>query len=130
MKVGELLNESRIYKQCEDEIREWVESSWQGLSIDFHPNNIEVVRIDEAIDYEPERVTKIIEAVNIKIGDILESHQEEIYLAGVIERIHKNHPRFKAYEIESIEALKKNKKFLKYFKELRARVPIKGAMNV
>jgi iron-sulfur cluster repair protein YtfE (RIC family) len=123
MKISELLNETRIYKQCENEIREWVEKSWEGLSIDFYPNNIEVVRTREDVDFDKERVAKIVEAVNIKIGEILESHQEEIYLAERVERIHKNHPRFKNYAVESIDALKKNKKFLKYLKELIIKVP-------
>lgn len=123
MKVTELLNEQRIYKQCEDEIREWVEKTYEGLSIDFNLSNVEIVRTNPKIDYTPEEVKKIVEVVNIKIGDVLESHLEEIYLSERVTRIYKKHPRFKDYEIESIEALKKNKKFLKYLKELIIKIP-------
>ena len=124
MKVIDLLNEERIYKQCEDEIRAWVEETYPGLSIDFYPNDIEIVRTDEKIDFSPEQVKKIVEVVNIKIGDILESHQEEIYLSERVTRICKRHPRFKDYEVGSIEELKRNKKFLKYLKELIIKVPL------
>ena len=123
MKVSDLLNEERIYKQCEDEIRAWVEETYPGLSIDFYANDIEIVRTDEKIDYAPERVKKIVEVVNIKIGEILEANQEEIYLSEKVTQINKIHPRFKDYEVESIDALKKNKKFLKYFKELGLKIP-------
>jgi hypothetical protein len=123
MKVIDLLNEDRIYKQCEDEIRAWVEETYPGLSIDFYANDIEIVRTDEKIDYAPEQVMKIVEVVNIKIGDILEANQEEIYLSEKVTQINKIHPRFKDYEVESIDALKKNKKFLKYFKELGLKIP-------
>lgn len=123
MKVGDLLNEDRIYKQCEDEIRAWVEETYPGLSIDFYANDIEIVRTDEKIDYAPEQVMKIVEVVNIKIGEILEANQEEIYLSEKVTQINKIHPRFKDYEVESIDALKKNKKFLKYFKELGLKIP-------
>lgn len=123
MKVIDLLNEERIYKQCEDEIRAWVEETYPGLSIDFYANDIEIVRTDEKIDYAPEQVMKIVEVVNIKIGEILEANQEEIYLSEKVTQINKIHPRFKDYEVESIDALKKNKKFLKYFKELGLKIP-------
>lgn len=123
MKVSDLLNEERIYKQCENEIRAWVEETYPGLSIDFYANDIEIVRTDEKIDYAPEQVMKIVEVVNIKIGEILEANQEEIYLSEKVTQINKIHPRFKDYEVESIDALKKNKKFLKYFKELGLKIP-------
>lgn len=123
MKVLQLLNEERIYKQCEDEIRAWVEETYPGLSIDFYANDIEIVRTDEKIDYAPEQVMKIVEVVNIKIGEILEANQEEIYLSEKVTQINKIHPRFKDYEVESVDALKKNKKFLKYFKELGLKIP-------
>lgn len=119
MKLTDLIDEARIYKQCEDEIREWIESSYPGLSIEFYPNNIEIVRTDEGKDFSPLRVQKITEAVNIKIGDVLESHDEEIVIAERLTRIYKKHPEFKDFdEVNSIEELKRHPQFLKYFKEL------------
>lgn len=116
MKIKEFINEDKIYTQVEEEIREWVEKSYPGLSIEFYPH-LEIVRTNPEIDFAKERVPKITEAVNIKIGDILEAHDEEIYIAGKLTKIWQKHPRFNI-EVESIEDIKRNPKFLKYFKEL------------
>ena len=123
MKLKEFINEDKVYTAVENEIREWVEKSYPGLSIEFFPH-LEIVRTDPNIDFEKERVPKITEAVNIKIGDILEAHDEEIYIAERLTRIWRKHPRFNI-EIESIEELKKNQKFLKYLKELIIKKPKK-----
>lgn len=128
MELKKFINEYDVYKKVENEIREWVEKTYKGLSIDFYPNDMEIVRIDEKIDYTKEAVCKIVEVVNIKIGDILEAHDEEIYIAERLTRIWRNHPRFNI-EVESIEDIKKNKKFLKYLKELIIR-PTKKQLNV
>ena len=116
MKVRDFINEHKEYTEAEKEIREWVEKSYPGLSIDFEPH-IEIVQTSPVVVYPPERVKKIVEAVNIKIGDILESRAERIYIAERLERIYKNHPRFDI-DVESIDDIKKNKLFLKYLKEL------------
>lgn len=116
MKVRDFINEHKEYAAAEKEIREWVEKSYPGLSIDFEPH-IEIVQTSPVVVYPPERVKKIVEAVNIKIGDILESRAERIYIAERLERIYKNHPRFNI-DVESIDDIKKNKLFLKYLKEL------------
>ena len=118
MKLCEWIDEYEVYKKCEEEIREWVESSFVGLSIIFEPH-LEIVRTDEKIDFAPKRVEQVTELVNIKIGDILEAHAEEIYIAERLTRIYKKHPRFKNYEgAQNIEELKKDAKFCKYLKEL------------
>ena len=124
MKIKEFLNEDSIYTKVENEIREWIESSYTGLSIEFSPH-IEIVRTNEFIDYPPERVKKITEVVNIKIGDILESHAEEIYIAERLTRIWKNHPKFNI-NVNNIEEVKRHPRFLKYLKELIITIPKKS----
>lgn len=116
MKLKDFLNEDKVYEKVEKEIREWVENTYKGLSIDFYPH-LEIVRTDESIDFPKERVPKITEVINIKIGDIMEAHAEEIYIAERLTRIWKNHPRFNI-EVESIEEVKRHPLFLKYLKEL------------
>ena len=116
MKVRDFISEDKEYAAAEKEIRKWVEKSYPGLSIDFEPH-IEIVQVNPVVVYPPERVKKIVEAVNIKIGDIMESRAERIYIAERLERIYKNHPRFNI-DVESIDDIKKNKLFLKYLKEL------------
>ncbi len=116
MKLKDFINEDKVYTAVEKEIREWVEKSWNGLSIEFFPH-LELVRTNELIDFSEERVKKITEVVNIKIGDILEKHEEEIYIAEKLTMIWKNHPRFNI-DIENMEELKKHPLFLRYFKEL------------
>src|SRR5690554_1215731 len=100
MKLKEFISEDKEYTAAETEIREWVEKSYAGLSIDFEPH-IEIVQVNPAIVYPPERVKKIVEAVNIKIGDIMESRAERIYIAERLQRIYKKHPHFNI-EVESI----------------------------
>lgn len=117
MKLKEFISEDKVYAKVEEEIRNWIESTYNGLSIEFEPH-LEIVRTDENIDFSSEEVAKIVEVVNIKIGDIMEAHEEEIYIAEKLTQIWKKHPRFNI-EVESIEDLKKDKKFLKYFKELK-----------
>ncbi len=80
MKLKELINEYEVYKKAENEIREWVEKSYPTLTIIFEPH-IELVRTDEKVDFTPDRVQKIVEIVNIKIGEILEKYDEEIVIA-------------------------------------------------
>lgn len=116
MKLKEFLSEDVVYTNAEKEIREWVEKTYYGLSIDFYPH-LEIVRTNESIDFSVEQVNKITEVINIKIGDILESRAEEIYIAERLTRIWKNHPRFNI-DVETIDDVKKNPKFLKYLKEL------------
>lgn len=116
MKLKEFLNEDKVYKEIENEIREWVENAYSGLSIEFYPH-LELVRTNILIDFEQDRVKKITEAVNIKIGDILETHAEEIYIAERLTRIWQKHPRFNI-DINNIEELKKHPLFLRYLKEL------------
>lgn len=116
MKLKEFINEDKVYCKVEEEIRDWVEKTYKGLSIDFYPH-LEIVRTDTKIDFTPLEVEKIVEVVNIKIGDIMDAHKEEIYIAERLTRIWKNHPRFNI-EVSSIEDIKRNKKFCKYLKEL------------
>ena len=116
MKLKDFINEDKVYTNVENEIREWVEKTYSGLSIEFYPH-LEIVRTTEQIDYPEDRVKKITEVVNIKIGDIMESHAEEIYIAERLTRIWKRHPKFNI-EVDSIDDIKKNEKFLKYLKEL------------
>ena len=129
MKLKEFINEYEVYKKVENEIREWVENTYKGLSIEFYDYTMEIVRLDENIDYDADQVQKITEVVNIKIGDILEAHEEEIYIAERLTRIWKNHPRFNI-DVESIEDIKRNKKFLKYLDELIIRTPSKKVVNI
>lgn len=116
MKLKDFINEDKVYTKVEEEIRNWIEETYQGLSIEFWPH-LEIVRTNALIDYPEDRVKKITEVVNIKIGDIMEKHAEEIVIAERLTRIWKNHPRFNI-DVESIEDIKRNKKFLRYLKEL------------
>lgn len=116
MRLKEFINEDKVYSKVENEIREWIENTYKGLSIEFIPH-IEIVRTDENIDFSKKEVAKITEVVNIKIGDIMEQHAEEIYIAEKLSKIWKKHPRFNI-EVESIEEVKKHPLFLRYFKEL------------
>lgn len=129
MKLKEYISEDAVYTKVEEEIRQWVEQTYKGLSIEFSPNTLELVRTDESIDFDEEQVKKITEVVNIKIGDILEAHAEEIYIAERLTRIWKKHPRFDI-EVESIEDIKKNEKFLKYLKELIIKRPKGKVVNI
>lgn len=123
MKLKEFINEYKVYKKVENEIREWVEKTYKGLSIDFYELTMEIVRTDKNIDYSAEQTQKITEVVNIKIGDILEAHAEEIYIAERLTRIWKKHPKYNPDNITSIEDLKKSKRFLKYLDELIIKTP-------
>lgn len=116
MKLKELIKENVVYTKVENRIREWVEKTYSGLSIEFFPH-LEIVRTNELVDFKPEQVRQITEVVNIKIGDILEEHAEEIYIAERLTRIWKKHPKFNI-EVADIEELKKHPLFLKYLKEL------------
>ncbi len=116
MNIREFISVDKAYSEAEAEIKAWVESSYPGLSIEFEPH-IEIVKIDQAANYTKRRVRKIVEAVNIKIGEIMEQHAERIYIAERLERIYKNHPHW-SIDVESIEDIKKNKQFLEYFNEL------------
>ena len=128
MKLKEFLSEEKVYSKVEKEIRDWVEKTYVGLSIEFEPH-LEIVRTNELIDFSPEEVKKITEVVNIKIGDIMEAHAEEIYIAERLTRIWKYHPRFNI-EVSGIDELKKNKKFLKYLKQLVLKSPKANIINI
>lgn len=117
MNIREFINETSIYAQCESEIRDWVESSYPGLSIEFTGMSPEIVQVDAAKKFTKSRVRKITEVVNIKIGDVLEAHAEEIYVAERLERIYKNHPEFNL-RVGSLEEIKRNETFCAYLKEL------------
>lgn len=91
-------------------------ASHEGLSIDFEPH-IEIVQTDPKRRFTRLRVQKIIEVVNIKIGDLMEARAEEIYIAERLTRIYKNHPDFDI-EFNTIDDIKKNEQFLQYLKEL------------
>ena len=116
MKLKEFINEDKVYQKVENEIRDWVEKTYSGLSIEFYPH-LELVRTNALVDFDKEQVYKITEVVNIKIGDILEQHQEEIYIAERLTRIWKAHPRFNI-EVNSLEDVKRHPLFLRYLKEL------------
>lgn len=116
MKLKEFINENKVYNKIEKEIRDWVETTYTGLSIEFDPH-LELVRTNVLIDFNEERVKKITEIVNIIIGDILEEHAEEIYIAERLTRIWKKHPRFNI-EINNLEEVKRHPLFLRYLKEL------------
>lgn len=116
MKLKEFINEVKVYTQVEKEIRDWVEKTYNGLSIDFYPH-LEIVRTNELVNYNEEQVSKITEVVNIKIGEIMEAHAEEIYIAERLTRIWQKHPEFNI-EVESLENVKRHSLFLKYLKEL------------
>lgn len=125
MKLKEFLTEYKAYKKAEDEIVEWVEKTYPGLTMDFSGDVAEIVRTDESVDYSEEQVPKIVEVVNLKIDEILEKHEEEIYIAEKLTIIWKRHPMFNP-DIESIAELKKNEKFLKYLKELKIKRKKRG----
>lgn len=129
MKLKDFINENEVYKKVENEIREWVETTYKGLSIDFYPLTMEIVRTDENIDYNKEQTKKITEVVNIKIEEILYAHREEIYIAERLTRIWKNHPKYNP-EVTSIKDLKQSKRFLKYLKELIIKVPATKVLNI
>lgn len=118
MKLKELINEYKAYQKAEKEISDWVEKTYPGLSLDCSGNIVEIVQVDDAVNYPQDKVPKIVEIVNIKIDEILEKHEEEIYIAEKLTQIWKRHPEFNP-EIANIEELKRHPKFLKYFKELR-----------
>ncbi len=126
MKIKEFINEDKVYDKVENEIREWVESTYGGLSIEFYPH-LELVRTNRLLDFSKTQVEKITEVVNIKIGDILEKHAEEIFIAGRLAKIWKRHPRFNI-DVSSIEELKRHPLFLKYLKELSYKP--KNVMNI
>ena len=115
MKLKEFINEDKVYQKVENEIRDWVEKTYSGLSIEFYPH-LELVRTNALVDFDKEQVYKITEVVNIKIGDILEQHQEEIYIAERLTRIWKAHPRFNI-EVNSLEDVKRHPLFLCFLKE-------------
>ena len=116
MRLKDFITEDKVYTKVEEEIKTWVENIYKGLSIEFYPH-LELVRTNELIDFSAEQVAKITEVVNIKIGDIMEAHAEEIYIAERLTRIWSKHPKFNI-EVNEIEDIKKNNKFLKYLKEL------------
>lgn len=117
MKLKEFINEDKVYLEVEEEIKKWIEETYKGLSIDFYPQTMEIVRTNEQAEYNKEETKKITEVVNIKIDNILEEYAEKIYIAERLTRIWKHHPNFNI-EVKNIEDIKKNKKFLKYLKEL------------
>lgn len=118
MRLKELINEYKAYQKAEKEITDWVEKTYPGLSLDYSGNIAEIVQIDDKVNYPKDQVPKIVEVVNTKIDEILEKHEEEIYIAEKLTQIWKKHPEFNP-EIANIEELKRHPKFLKYFKELR-----------
>ena len=128
MKLKEFINEYKAYQKAEKEITAWVEETYPGLSMDYSGNVAEIVQIDESVDYSPDRVPKIVEVVNIKIDEILEKHEEEIYISEKLTKIWEKHPTFNP-EINSIDELKRNEKFLKYFKELKLSRKKKRGIN-
>ena len=116
MELREYISESAVYKKIEEEITAWVERSYPGLSIEFEPH-LELVQTDAGKRFTKPRVAKIVEAVNSKIGEIMEEHAEEIYIAERLERIYRRHPEF-TIDVESMEDVKRNKRFLRYLDEL------------
>lgn len=116
MKLREYISEEAVYKKIENEIRTRVEESYPGLSIEFEPH-LEIVQTDEKLRFTKPRVRRIVEAVNVMIGDIMESRAEEVYIAERLERIYRLHPEFDI-DVESMEDIKCNKRFLKYLNEL------------
>lgn len=128
MKLKEFINEYKAYQKAEKEITAWVEETYPGLSMDYSGNIAEIVQIDEKADYPADKVPKIVEVVNIKIDEILEKHEEEIYIAEKLTKIWKRHPKFNI-EVNSIEDIKRNPKFLKYFKELNPARKKRGGLN-
>lgn len=110
------ISEYKEYQKCEQEIREWVEANYTGLSIEFYPH-IEIVRTNKFTEYSREQAEKVVDMVNFKIAEILEKHAEEIYIASLAKRVAKLHPEYDV-ELESLQDLKTNKAFLEYVKEL------------
>ena len=117
MEIRKYINTQSEYEKAECEIREWVEKSYKGLSIEFKYPAPEVVQVDESVKYSKRRARQIVEVVNIKIGDILEKHAERIYIAERLERIYQKYPMFNI-DVESLEDIKTNKEFLKCLNEL------------
>ena len=120
MRLKDYISLNGAYEKAEEEIRAWVETRYPGLSIVFDYPAPEIVQIDSQRRFARSRVQRIIEAVNIKIGEVLEEHEEEIYIADILDRIYKRHPDFDI-EVESLEDVKRNQQFLEYMKELRIR---------
>lgn len=116
MELRQYINTDKEYSQAENEIRQWVEQSYPGLSIEFCPH-LEIVQTDARKRYKPSRVKKIVEAVNIKIGDIMEQRAERIYIAERLERIYKHHPNF-TLDVNDMADIKTHPLFLQYLKEL------------
>ncbi len=119
MQIREFINTDKAYGKVEEEIRKWVEKSYPGLTIEFNYPAPEIVQTDSRVKYKKSRVKKIVEAVNIRIGDVLTAHAEEIYIADLLERIYKRHPDFTA-DVSSIDDIKSNRQFLQYLRELKA----------
>ena len=115
MRLRDFLNADIAYTRAENEIREWVETRYPGLSIDFYPH-LEIVRTSKR-NFSEKRGRKITEVVNIKIGEILEKHADEIYVGERLERIWQKHPDFDL-DVKSIDEIKRNPLFLKYLDEL------------
>ena len=116
MLLKSFLNTDIAYTRVEDEIRQWVETVYPGLSIEFGPKIVEIVRTGER-DFSEKRVRKITERVNAQIDIVLEKHAEEIYIGERLDRIWKRHPDFNP-DVSSIEDVKHNPLFLKYLDEL------------
>jgi hypothetical protein len=130
MKVSELLDENKIYAKVEEEIRAWMKVKYNGVyDIEFHNEptyldgkrlpDTEIVQCMPVVSQSKKAATKVVAEVNEKIDEILQSHDEEIYISGLLARIYVRHPNFKSAKCESIAELKKNKLFLQYMKELR-----------
>lgn len=127
MKLREYINTSSVYKKVEDEIRTWVEKSYPGLSIDFVPH-LEIVQTNPKAHFDTSRVRKIVEVVNIKIGNVMENHAEEIYIAERLDRIYTKHPNFDI-DVENIEDIKRNPQFLEFLNELIIRGTDNGKLQ-
>jgi hypothetical protein len=118
MKLSEWIKPSyEVYDKCLDSAREWIEKTYAGLSLEIANEKIEVVRTDTKIDYTPLECERIVDALNLKLDEILETYDDEIVLSERVERIRRNHPRFDP-PVADIKELKRDKKFLKYLKEL------------
>jgi len=135
MKLHELLDEGRVYEKVEEEIRAWMKERFNGVyDIEFHhyPTfdekgkrlpDCEIVQCLPVVRQSKKAAEKIVAEVNNKIDEILQAHDEEIYLSERLTRIYARHPNFKNANIGSIEELKKNKLFLKYLNELVIPMP-------
>ena len=128
MKLRNYINTDKEYKLVEDEIRKWVEKYYPGLSIEFNWPAPEIVQIDPKARYSVSRVRKIVEVVNIKIGDIMENHAEKIYIAERLDRIYARHPDFDI-DVENIDDIKRNPQFLEYLNELVIRGTDNGKLQ-